>query len=88
MQEKQERVNQTHMGIIGSNIKKMRVEKGLRASDVIAKLQLLNISISSTSFSKIEHGVTNPSVALLVGLTRVLNCDFNDFSVGAEKYLG
>lgn len=86
--EKQERINQTHMGIVGANIKKIRIKKGLRASDVIAKLQLLNISISSTSFSKIEHGVTNPPVALLAGLTQIFNCEYNDFFIGAEKYLG
>ena len=62
---------------IGKNIKAFRKRKGLKQTEVIAKLQLLGVEISVYSYSKIEKGKQNPKVSLLVGLTEVFGCDFN-----------
>ena len=75
--EKESRVIQVRDVNIGQNIKKIRKERGLKQTDVIAKLQLLGIEISVYSYSKIENGKQNPTVSLLVGLTEVFGCDFN-----------
>lgn len=64
---------------IGKNIKKLREEKNLTQLDVLAKLQLLGIEISVYSYSKIENGRQNPTVSLLSALTKILDCDYNDF---------
>ena len=42
-----ERVNQHLNPIIGSNIKRLRLERGMKATEVIAKLQLKNVNVSS-----------------------------------------
>ena len=75
--EKESRVIQVRDVNIGQNIKKIRKERGLKQTDVIAKMQLLGIEISVYSYSKIENGKQNPTVSLLVGLTEVFGCDFN-----------
>lgn len=75
--EKESRVIQVRDVNIGRNIKKIRKKRGLKQTDVIAKLQLLGIEISVYSYSKIENGKQNPTVSLLVGLTEVFGCDFN-----------
>lgn len=75
--EKESRIIQVSDVNIGQNIKKIRKERGLKQTDVIAKLQLLGIEISVYSYSKIENGKQNPTVSLLVGLTKVFGCDFN-----------
>lgn len=75
--EKESRIIQVNDVNIGKNIKKIRKERGLKQTDVIAKLQLLGIEISVYSYSKIENGKQNPTVSLLVGLTEVFGCDFN-----------
>lgn len=62
---------------IGENIKKLRNQRKLRQTDVIAKLQLLDVDISIYSYSKIENGRQNPTVSLLVALTDILSCDYN-----------
>ena len=77
--EKESRIIQVSDVNIGQNIKKIRKERGLKQTDVIAKLQLLGIEISVYSYSKIENGKQNPTVSLLVGLTEVFGCDFNRF---------
>lgn len=74
---KENRIIQVNDVNIGQNIKKLRKERGLKQTDVIAKLQLLEIEISVYSYSKIENGKQNPTVSLLVGLTEVFGCDFN-----------
>ncbi len=74
-----ERVNQHKNPIIGSNIKRLRNERHLRAVDVIAKLNLLGVDISTGTFCKVESGLNNPSVDLLMKLTEIFQCDYNEF---------
>lgn len=64
---------------IGRNIKNLREEHNLTQLDVLAKLQLLGVEISVYSYSKIENGRQNPTVSLLSALTKILDCDYNDF---------
>lgn len=74
-----ERINQHNNPIVGANIKHLRTEQNLRAIDVIAKLNLLGIDISTGTFCKIESGLNNPSVNLLMKLTEIYQCDYNEF---------
>ena len=74
-----ERVNQHSNPIVGSNIKRLRNERNLKAVDVIAKLQIKGVNVTTGIFSKVENGRNNPTVELLIALTEVFNCDFNQF---------
>lgn len=77
--KKESRVIQVNDISIGENIKKFRMEKGLKQTEVIAKLQLLGVEISAYSYSKIENGKQNPTVSLLKALTEIFQCDYNVF---------
>lgn len=77
--KKENRVIQVRDINIGKNIKAIRISKKMKQSDVLAKLQLLEVDISSYSYSKIENGRQNPPVSLLVALTKIFECDFNAF---------
>ena len=72
-----ERVNQRTNHLLGKNIKRLRIEKGLRNKDIVAQLQLRGVEISTGTYSKVEMGLNNPSVELLIALTEILDCDFN-----------
>lgn len=72
-----ERIKQNENPILGSNIKKLREQKGLRNRDVITQLQLNGIDMARSTYSKIELGINNPTVDLLYALTEILECDFN-----------
>ena len=74
-----ERVNQRANHLLGTNIKKMRIGKGLRNKDIVAQLQVRGVEISTGTYSKVEMGLNNPSVDLLIALTDILQCDYNSF---------
>lgn len=76
---KQLRINQRTNNLVGTNIKKLRLKRNLRNADIVAKLQLEGVEITTSTFSKVENGTNNPSVDLLTALTIILQCDFNAF---------
>lgn len=74
-----ERINQRLNPIVGSNIKRLRTERNMKATEVIAKLQLKDIKVTTGIFSKVEHGLNNPTVDMLIALTDIFKCDYNEF---------
>lgn len=68
--------------ILGQNIAKIRIEKGLIQEEVIAKLQVKGSPISRSTYSKIELGEGNIFDSDLVGLQQIFNIDFSDFFEG------
>lgn len=74
-----ERVNQHLNPIIGTNIRRLRKERGMKATEVIAKLQCEDVYVTTGIFSKVEHGLNNPTVDMLIALTGIFGCDFNEF---------
>ena len=72
-----ERINQHLNPLVGNNIRRLRKERGLKATEVIAKLQLENVNVTTGIFSKVENGYNNPTVDMLVALTKIFECDFN-----------
>ena len=45
------------------------------------ELQLKGIKVTTGIFSKVEHGLNNPTVDMLIALTDIFDCDFNEFFV-------
>lgn len=74
-----ERINQHLNPIVGTNIRRLRKERGLKATEVIARLQLKGINVTTGIFSKVENGWNNPTVDMLIALTSIFKCDFNEF---------
>ena len=75
-----ERITQTRNPIIGTNIERLCKERNMRYIDVITKLNIKGVDYVTTGiFSKVIHGHNNPSVEMLIALTEILNCDFNEF---------
>ena len=74
-----ERINQHSNPIVGRNIRRLRKERGLKAVDVIAKLQIKDVNVTTGIFSKVENGRNNPTVELIIALAEIYNCDFNEF---------
>ena len=74
-----ERINQHLKPIIGSNIKRLRLERGMKATEVIAKLQLQNVNVTTGIFSKVENGRNNPTVDMLIALKEIFNVEYEEF---------
>ena len=51
----------------------------MKATEVIAKLQCENVNVTTGIFSKVETGYNNPTVDMLIALTKIFKCDYNEF---------
>jgi transcriptional regulator with XRE-family HTH domain len=79
-----ERINQHRNPVVGTNIRRLRQERNMKAVDVIAQLQLREVNVTTGIFSKVENGYNNPSVDMLIALTDIFKCDFNEFFVSQK----
>ncbi len=76
---KTERIRQRNFPLISFNIRRLREQKYLRNTDLVAKLQLEGIPISTSTLSKIEQGSCNPTTEQLIALQKILGCVYSDF---------
>jgi len=67
---------------IGSNIQQARKNKGLTQDAVIARLQLMGVPMSRSTYAKIETDRINIRVSELLALSRIFEVDFNFFFAG------
>lgn len=74
-----ERINQHLRPIVGTNIRRLRTERNMKAVEVIAQLQIREVNVTTGIFSKVEKGRNNPTVDMLIALTEIFNCDYNEF---------
>lgn len=75
----EERMIQTRFeNIVGANLRRIRLNNGLKAADLVRRLQLKGLDINTATYWKIEAGLNNPSVHLLVLAVDILECDFNE----------
>ncbi len=64
---------------IGSNIQKIRYQCKLTQDQVIARMNLMGIPISKSSYAKIETNRMNIKVSELVALAEIFHCEVGDF---------
>lgn len=64
---------------IGHNISRLRKAAGLTQDQTIAKLQIMGIEISKSTYAKIETNRMNIKVSELVALKQIFSADFGAF---------
>lgn len=64
---------------IGRNISALRNAAHLTQDQTIAKMQVMGIEISKSTYAKIETNRMNIKVSELVALKRIFGVDFNAF---------
>lgn len=67
---------------IGKNIQTIRYQHELTQDQVVAKLNLMGISISKSSYAKLETNRMNIKVSELVALAKIFKVDINAFFDG------
>ncbi len=65
--------------ILGENIKRIRLARGLTQEQTVAKLQVLGSPLSRSTYSLIEMGRGNIFANDLIGLQQVFNVSYEDF---------
>lgn len=69
---------------IGNNIQKSRQGKRLTQDEVVAKLQIMGLKMSRSTYAKIETNRINIRVSELIALAYIFGVDFNTFFMGLE----
>lgn len=69
---------------IGRRISALRKAAGLTQDQTVAKLQVMGLEISKSTYAKIETNRMNLKVSELVALKQIFKTDFNDFFAGLE----
>ena len=67
---------------VGKNIRKFRVQNKLTQEQTVAKMQLLGIEISRSSYSQLECGLYNIKVSELLALCEIFHVNIEDFFDG------
>ena len=67
---------------IGHNIQVLRKKAGLTQDQTVAKLQLMGLEISKSTYAKLETNRMNIRVSELVALSQIFGAQFNDFFEG------
>ena len=67
---------------IEHNIQRLRRGAGMTQDQVVAKLQLMGLSISKSTYAKLETNRMNIKVSELVALKEIFQAQFQDFFAG------
>ena len=64
---------------IGHNISRLRQRAGLTQDQTVARLQLMGIKISKSSYAKIETNRMNIKVSELTALCKIFHANISEF---------
>ncbi|MGX7031312.1 helix-turn-helix domain-containing protein [Vagococcus zengguangii] len=65
--------------IIGKNIKRIRISKGIGQTELVEQLQLKDINITRESLVKIEGGRQHIKLTQLKGIKELLDVSYDEF---------
>ncbi len=66
----------------GNNLRLLRIKHCYKQDQIVAKLGLLDIGITRSTYSRYETGELNIPVYVLVALQQIYQCSYNDFFEG------
>ncbi|MBC2077875.1 helix-turn-helix transcriptional regulator [Listeria booriae] len=64
---------------IGKNIQRLRNDSKMTQDQVVAKMNVMELNISKSTYAKLETNRMNIRVSELVALKIIFNAEFNDF---------
>lgn len=67
---------------LGDNLRKLRNATNLTQEQVVAQLQLRDLSITRSIYSQIESGTYNIKISELIALAEIFHTDFNTIFKG------
>lgn len=70
---------------MGSNLRKMRKEKGLSQEGLCAELQRRSCDIGRSTYEKYEAGQLNIRISVLIELRKIYGCAYDDFFAGMDQ---
>ena len=71
--------------LIGSNVKRLRKEKHLKAHDLIREVNLRGVDLNTFSLSKIEANTQHIKASQFKAIMEVLGCDASELLREKER---
>ena len=69
---------------MGSNLKKMRLERKISQEKLCAELQRRGCDIGRTTYEKYETAELNIRISVLIALKKIYSCSYDDFFEGLD----
>lgn len=73
----EQKIKQTGISI-GKSIRRIRLSKGIRQTELVRMLQLQDVTITRESLVKIERGIQHISASQLRGIRDCLNTTYDE----------
>lgn len=73
-----EKIKVGQENIIGENIRRIRKEQGIKQTELVSKLQLLEVKITRETLVKIERGVQHIQLDQLKRIKQILDVSYED----------
>lgn len=74
----EQKIKQDNFIRIGQNIRDIRNSKGIGQTELVRRLQLMNIAMTRESLVKIERGIQHIQVSQLKGIRDVLETTYDE----------
>lgn len=71
--------------IVGANICRLRMEKGIKQKDFIAKIQTMGVDMNPTSYSKLEGQTRAATDREIFVIAKILDVDINLLFDGCKE---
>lgn len=73
-----QKIKNDNINTIGKNIREVRQKAGIGQTELVSKLQLLDIKMTRETLVKIERGVQHIQLEQLKGIKKVLGASYED----------
>lgn len=73
-----DKIKQDENNTIGRNIRRIRKEQGIGQTELVGKLQLLNVKMTRETLVKIERGIQHIQLEQLRAIREILKVSYED----------
>ena len=80
-----EKIKTGQENIIGENIRRIRKEQGIKQTELVSKLQLLEVKITRETLVKIERGVQHIQLEQLQRIKQILDVSYEELLEKCHK---
>ena len=70
---------------MGDNLRRLRLKSGLSQEKLCAELQRRGCDIGRTTYAKYEAGQLNIRASVLIELTKIYHCGYDEFFAGLDS---
>ena len=64
--------------LVGKNVERLRLERGIKQKDFVAKMQTMGCDINPTSYSKLEGQIRIATDKEIYGIAKILNVEIKE----------